>query len=195
MNRTLLRKLLYPALLLTIFALLTGLFLSGKISTVALFGIALGLFLLGRLINYPIRHFYQGLHAFKQQKLDEAERLFHTFLERVEHRPWIKHLVWWSFGVYTFDLEAMAWNNLGAIYIRQGRLPEAKKCLEKAIALDPKYPKPFFNLAVSAIGEGQTELAAQYFEQAKKLGYAGGAFDQFLTTIQEEYAKVNAKLN
>ena len=195
MNRTLLRKLIYPALLLTIFGLLTGLFLSGKISTVALFGIALGSFLLSRLINYPLRHFYQGLHAVQQQKLDEAERLFHTFLERAERRPWIKRLIWWSFGVYTFDLEAMAWNNLGAIYIRQGRLAEAKNCLEKAIALDPKYPKPFFNLAVSAIGEGQTELARQYFEEAKKLGYAGDSFDQFLTTIQEEYAKVNAKLN
>ena len=195
MNRTLLRKLLYPALLLTIFGLLIGLFLRGKISTIDLFGIALGLLLLGRLINYPLRHFYQGLHAFKQQKLDEAERSFHIFLERAERRPWIKRLVWWSFGVYTFDLEAMAWNNLGAIYIRQGRLAEAKNCLEKAIALDPKYPKPFFNLAVSAIGEGQTELSTQYFEEAKKLGYAGDSFDQFLTTIQEEYAKVNAKLN
>jgi len=195
MNRTLLRKLLYPALLLTIFALLIGLFFSGKISNVALFGIALGLFLLGRLINYPLRHFYQGLYAFKQQKLDEAERLFHTFLEHAERRPWIKQLVWWSFGVYAFDLEAMAWNNLGAIHIRQGRFPEARKCLEEAIALDPKYPKPFFNLAVSAIGESQIELAAQYFEKAKKLGYAGDSFDQFLTTIQEEYAYVNAKLS
>jgi hypothetical protein len=91
MNRTLLRKLLYPALLLTIFALLIGLFFSGKISNVALFGIALGLFLLGRLINYPLRHFYQGLYAFKQQKLDEAERLFHTFLDDTHQSAHTSH--------------------------------------------------------------------------------------------------------
>ncbi|MBK8920633.1 MAG: hypothetical protein IPM81_03860 [Saprospirales bacterium] len=57
------------------------------------------------------------MRAFRARKLDEAELLFQALLLDMERRPCIKRLVWRNFGVFTFDLEAMTWNNLGAIKI------------------------------------------------------------------------------
>lgn len=195
MNRTTFRKFLYPILLLALFSGLAALAFSGRISNRALFGIALGLLLLGRIINYPLRHFYRGLRAFQQQQLEPAEQLFQRFLQDLERRPWIRHLIWWSFGMYTSNLEAMTYNNLGAIRLRQGEFEAAQPFLQKAIALDPQYAKPYFNLAIAAAGLGQREQSGHYFQQAQALGYSGGSFDQFLTAVQEEYALVNAKLS
>lgn len=193
MNRTTLRKIVYVILLFAVFGALAWLWKSGKISTVALVVTGIGLLLLGRIINYPLRHFYRGLRAFQQRNLDESEQLFNTFLRDLERRPWIKHLIWWSFGVYTFDLEAMTWNNLGAIQNEKGRFADARPLFEKAITLDPKYPKPYFNLAIAAAAEGQTAVAEQYFNQARELGYSGGRFDRFLTQVQQEYAALQGK--
>lgn len=195
MNRTTFRKFLYPVLLLALFGGLAALAFSGRISNHALLGIALGLLLLGRIVNYPLRHFYRGLRAFQQQQLEAAEHLFHTFLQDLERRPWIRHLIWWSFGVYTSSLEAMARNNLGAIQLRKGQFEAAQPFLLQAVALDPNYSKPYFNLAVATAGLGLREQSERYFQQAQALGYSGGSFDQFLTAVQEEYAAVNAKLS
>lgn len=193
MNRTRLRKYLYLGLLTAIFTALLWLYFSEKISVAFLFGIALGLLLLGRIINYPLRNFYQGLTAFQQQKFEAAAQLFHNFLDDVKRRPWIKKLIWWSFGVYTYDLEAMAWNNLGAIEIEKGRFATAPEFLNKALALDPNYPKPYFNLAIAAIGQSETELAEQYFQKARDLGFTNDSFDRFLGEVQQTYAGINAK--
>lgn len=189
MNRTTFRKLLYPLLLLTIFVVLFWLHGRGRISNLAPWGIAL--LVLSQIIRYPLRHFYQGLHAFWQRKFDKAESLFQTFLQDLERRPWIRHLIWWTIGIYSHDLEAMTWNNLGAIRIEKGQFEEAREHLERALEIDPKYPKPYFNLAAAAVGLGRMDEAERYFRQARELGYTGGSFDQFLTVIQQEYAALN----
>jgi tetratricopeptide (TPR) repeat protein len=185
------RKYLYFIILAALFGAVYWLWSSGKVSGRALLWIALGLLVLGRVVNYPLRSFYRGLNAFRMRKWDEAGQYFQTFLNDLERRPWIRYLGYWSFGAYTANWEAMVWNNLGAIQIEKRNLDAVPGLLNRAIALDSKYAKPYYNLAVHAVLSGEREQAAVFFEKARALGYSGGAFDQFLMQVQEAYSGLN----
>ncbi|MBK8555806.1 MAG: tetratricopeptide repeat protein [Lewinellaceae bacterium] len=195
MTRTTLRKITYFGLLAVLIASVFWMRNTGLISLYGMLGLGLGLLVLGRIINYPLRHFFKGLRAFRRQQFQESEALFRQFLQDLERRPWIRHLNNWNYGLYTHDLETMAWNNLGAVATHEGRFPEAESCLQKSLLLDSKYPKPYYNLAVLAIRQAQPEKAQHYFDKARELGFSNDSFDQFMTKVQTAYAEVNSGLD
>ena len=43
--------------------------------------------------------------------------------------------------------EKGAWNNKGVFYERMGKIPEAKKCYEEAIKIDPEFDVAIKNLS------------------------------------------------
>ena len=195
MSKTALRKYGYIALLCAIIAFVFWLHATGRISSTSMLGSALGVLVLGRIINYPLRHFFKGLAAFRQQQWERSEGLFIAFLEDLERRPWIRYLNYWNYNAYTHSLEAMAMNNLGAIATHKNQLAEAESFLQKSLALDPLYPKPYYNLAVLAIRQQKMEMAKSYFEKSRELGFSNDSFDQFMTKVQTAYAEVNSGLD
>jgi tetratricopeptide (TPR) repeat protein len=83
-----------------------------------------------------------GLEAFKQEKLQKAERLFRRALE--------------------LDPRAkQAYNNLGAIYSHQGNQQQAKEMLRAALEIDPLYVMPRCNLALFLLGDGDVQGAEE----------------------------------
>ncbi|MBI5882427.1 MAG: tetratricopeptide repeat protein [Elusimicrobia bacterium] len=59
-----------------------------------------------------------------------------------------------------------AWVNLGALYRDSGRLKEAKSCYEKALALSPADPVPYYSYAVLLEKTGQRDKAVSLFREA-----------------------------
>ena len=49
------------------------------------------------------------------------------------------------------------------------KLPEARKALQEAIALDPKDPQPWYNLGLAQHADNEVEAALASFQQAVKL--------------------------
>ncbi len=121
---------------------------------------------------------------------DEAEKAFHKFLADIQERPWIKKLIFLSWGMFTPDIEAMTWNNLGVISMEQGRLEEAKEALEKVVLMDPECPLPYNNLAIIAAAKGDETEAKALFEKSQKLGYTRSSFDQMIHHSGELLARV-----
>ncbi len=195
MNRTLFRKYLYIGLVLFVLLVLSALYFMDVLSLRGLLVILLALFVAGRLINYPLRNFYRGLRAFRQRQFVESEQLFRQFLADLERRPWIEQLNRFNFSLYTTNLEAMTWNNLGAIELEQGRFAQAPQFLERALQIDPAYSKAYFNMAAAAIGQHEPERAREYFQKAKDLGFTNDSFDQFLSEVQQAYAAFNSRLS
>ncbi len=192
--KTITRKLLYPVILVGM-VLIAVLTIMAGVRPIYLLLVALGLFLSARLANYQLRYFYRGLQAFQQRDLAASEANFRIFLADAERRPWIKKLMWLSWGSYTGDIEAMGYNNLGAICLETRRLEEAKTCLQKALSLDANYAKPHYNLAVIAVLQNDAEASKLHFEETRRLGFTNSAFDQFLTKVQTDYADFNVKTN
>lgn len=188
------RKLLYPLILLS---LLAGFILAYQagIRPAYLLLFALVLSVASRLANYLLRDFYRGLQAFQQRDLPLAESSFQSFLSAVARRRWIKRLMWFNWGSYTGDVEAMTHNNLGAICLETRRLDEAKAHLQTALSLDADYAKPHYNLAVIGVLQSDEAASEHHLAEARRLGFTNSAYDQFLGKVQTEYADFNVEAN
>lgn len=57
------------------------------------------------------------------------------------------------------------WNNLAAVYVKQGKLDMARDALQMALKADPRYPAAMENM-----GRVQLLLAQRSFRQAESLG-------------------------
>ncbi|MEE9217574.1 MAG: tetratricopeptide repeat protein [Acidobacteriota bacterium] len=60
----------------------------------------------------------------------------------------------------------MAWNNLGVLYLRQGRVGKAASCFEKAVDRDPAYALARYNLASILEVEGKYDQAVEHYRIA-----------------------------
>jgi hypothetical protein len=80
--------------------------------------IALLLAIPGRIAALAWREFYAGQRALKLGDLERARASFTTFIEKVRAQPWLKRLMYFKWGIHTWDIEAMALNNLGNIFVK-----------------------------------------------------------------------------
>ena len=69
---------------------------------------------------------------------------------------------------------AEAHYNLGTLYLRSNRLPDARRYLEQAVKLRPNYPEAWSNLGMVAGEQGQDREAVRNFQQALALRPAYG---------------------
>ena len=123
-------------------------------------------------------------------EVDSALEHFTSFAQTLENRPWIKRLIWLSFGVYTTDIEAMTYNNLGACYLEKGEFTRAKTSLYHALEICPNYPIPYFNLALLYGLTRERREAVRCFQEAKRLGYDLSRFDQVLNSLSQGLANL-----
>jgi tetratricopeptide (TPR) repeat protein len=149
------------------------------------------LLLLGRLVNYPLRNFYRGFSALNGQDWEAAENFFQTFLREIEEQPWKKRLMYYNFGNYTSDIDAMAHNNLGIVYLEKGAFDKAEQHLQRALAIDDQYSKAYYNLAVVRLLQKRKEEAQSLFEKAVEHGFENSSYDQFISNVQKVYGEMN----
>jgi tetratricopeptide (TPR) repeat protein len=152
--------------------------------------VALLLFLPGRVQGYYYRDFFRGRREMGLGEFESALGHFTKFAEDVSNRPWLKRLIWLSFGVYTTDIEAMTHNNLGACYLEKGELTKSKTALYRALEICPTYPIPYFNLALLYGLTGERREAVRCFQEAKRRGYDLSRFDQVLNSLSQGLANI-----
>jgi tetratricopeptide (TPR) repeat protein len=87
----------------------------------------------------------EGLSAFNQEELEEAEGLFQRALE-LEPRAKQAH------------------NNLGAIYSQRGEHEWARESFQAALEIDPLYVMPRCNLALLLLGEDDVKGAEEMLQ-------------------------------
>lgn len=71
------------------------------------------------------------------------------------------------------------YNNLAALYAKQGRYEEARTALETAVKANPGY-----GLAYENLGDLYLRLSAEAYKRAQKLGQTSGATSQRLADIE-----------
>ena len=184
------RKLLYPLYLLIVLLIAAALIAAFPQRQEVLLFVVLLLFLPGRVQGYFYRDFFRGRREMGVGEFDAALDHFSTFAENVRSRPWLKRLIWLSFGVYTTDIEAMTHNNLGACYLEKGEITKSKTALYRALEICPTYPIPYFNLALLYGLTGERREAVRCFQEAKRLGYDLSRFDQVLNSLSQGLANI-----
>lgn len=178
MSRTTKYKIGYLLLIVVTSLITLCAFYFFKIKNNYLYSIAFLLFLSGRLQGYYFRDFYKALKLLSNKKYEESILQNQLFLQKIATKPYLKKsniLVW---GIYTRDIEAMTYNNLGAAYLELAKLEEATLAFTKAINIDNLYPIPYYNLAVlyeihkdRAKAEEYSQIAANYGFEASMLNF------------------------
>ena len=108
----------------------------------------------------------------------KAAESFRVFLDKLEKKPWLKHLVWLRWARFTGNVKAMALSNLGVAELNRGNVKEADQHFRKASELDSNYPVAYFNLAViSMLRDNKTE-AKSFLQKARNLGYGRTDYTQ-----------------
>jgi Flp pilus assembly protein TadD len=127
-------------------------------------------------------------------KPDDSIRCTRRFLDHIRRHPRRKRLLWLAWSVYTTRAEAMALNNLGAAYLKAGDLAAADSALREALATDPKYPLPYYNLAIERAASDDPAEAQRLAAEARRLGYHGTAVDDLVRQAQTLLARVEGSV-
>lgn len=151
------------------------------------------LLLPGRLQGMLWRSFFRGRHAMNRNDLAKAEDHFVSFLEKLRQQSWLKHATFLAWNFYTWNPEAMTRNNLGACRIALGKFELAETELRQALALDPGFPLPYFNLAVLAHARDMDAEAERLRAVAARLGYRAATRERIILSAGSALAAIEGR--
>jgi Flp pilus assembly protein TadD len=84
----------------------------------------------------------------------------------------------------------MALNNLGAAYLEIDDFAAAEDAFSAALAIDPEYPLPHYNLAIERVLANDAPAAAGHMAEAERLGFRGTGIDAIIRQGQSLLARV-----
>lgn len=145
----------------------------------------------GRLVQYFWRDFFKGRKSLEKGNFEKAIQRFELFLKDIEESPWIKWLMFFSHGLYSFKVEAVALVYVARCHIHKKELDQAELFLNKALQVDPKYSLAFFYLAVVYELRNDEASSRRYFDLARANGYPKMKFENLSVFIRDEYAESN----
>ena len=191
MSRTRRYQLLYVLALLVLAALALVVHAWIGLAGLAAFGVAL--LIPGRVGGHYLRDLFRCRTLLDRERFNEGIEAGETFLADLRRQPWRRHLIYCHYGVYTWDVEAMARNNIGAARMELGEIDRAERDLRSALQNDTDYPIPYFNLAVIAYVRDEPAEGDRLIALAAEKGYSGGHLDRTISRVAAAYARIQAR--
>ena len=195
MTRTARLKLLY-VLALVILGVLAGslIFLVPHDErALAMIVVALLLFIPGRVQGLLFREHFRGRRLVDLGRFEDSIRESEAFLATISKQRWRKKAVWLGGVIYSPDIEAMTKNNIGVAAMQLGNFEKAERAFREALAVDPEYAIPHFNLAVLASVRGEELAASGELAEATRLGYRASGSDAVIRSAQQVLAAVEGR--
>ncbi len=114
--------------------------------------------------------FHAGARFLTQGNAEKSRMHSERFLTQLQTRPWLPRLFWLRKNFYAFNLEAQTRYNLALALLDLGDLDRARQELDRATALDPEFPLPYYGTGLVLLQSGPFAAALPSFEQAESLG-------------------------
>ncbi|HMV27408.1 MAG TPA: hypothetical protein PKA26_11055, partial [bacterium] len=140
-----------------------------------------------RLARYYWFDFFAGKRELRRKRPEQATIRFRQFLETLRGAPWIKWLMFFSYGLYSFKVEAVALVYLGHAWLYLKKYDDAEKAFRDALLVDDKYVMAKRGLAAVYILRGQNNEAQQWLDLACRFGHPKISFDKFEELTRKEY--------
>ena len=191
MNRVLRFKLLYVLAVVFVGLLVVAIYV--RTGIVSLVAAAILLIVPGRIGGYYLGNLFRSRKLISLSRFDEAIEAGKAFLEELRRQPWRRHFIYCFFGFYTWDVEAMARNNIGAARMQLGDIEQAERDFRDALEKDPDFPIAYFNLAIIAYVRDETVRGDNLISVAAEKGYSGGSIDALISRVGEAYARLQAR--
>ena len=186
-------KILYGVAVVLMIAVALAILQASDFSPAAVVLLALLFLIPGRVNGHFWRDFYTGRRMMDSGWSVDAIKEFEKFLASLRENPALKHLIWFVWGFYTRDVEAMTQNNIGAVLIREGNLDQAEERLVRAIQIDDQYPIPYYNMALVGELRGDREAAAESLNTAHSLGYQQSSIDEIANKAASILATIEGR--
>ncbi len=155
-----------------------------------LVGLAVLAILPGRVVSFFWKDFFRGKRLMGYGEWNGATQCFERFLLKIEKSPALKWLMFFSYGLYSFKVEAVALTYAAVCHLHLKEYESAALKLEKALTIDTQYMPAFRSSAMLALLRGSVSQARVYYEKALRHGAPRSvAFDQFRDEIESEFQK------
>lgn len=152
------------------------------------FLVALLLLIPGRISSAFLKDLYLSRRLLNSERYAEAIEAGERFLETVKSQPWRRKLIYLTWSLYTWNVEAMARNNIGAASMMVGNFERARQELQAALALDDGYALAYANLAAIEAAVGHDEESERLAQLARRHGYSGQRTEQLVDKVGALYA-------
>ena len=129
-------------------------------------------------------YFVARRHARKRQWPLAIER-YQRFEQKALKAAWRRFAIVLALSVYSFDVPAIARNEIGQAYINANDLEQAATWLRSALRRDPQYAVPCVNLGVIAALRRDAAGARREMSKAVQLGYNVQAAQRLLRRALE----------
>jgi len=141
-----------------------------------------------RLVAHLWKDFFYGKRLMKLEKWDGAVTCFQHFLVQLEKVPSLKWLMFFSYGLYSFKVEAVTRTYLAECYLHLKRLEEAEPHLQQALKIDTQYSYAMLMFATLELLQGRENESRKSLEQAVAHGSPRMTFEIFRQTTAEDFA-------
>lgn len=135
--------------------------------------------------------FWKNFHIAKKlmykKRYKSAVEKFDLFLKDLEEKPWLNNLKVFNIGIYTHDLKAKVYNNIGLCYFESKSYKRAEEFFNKAIKEDDKFCLPNYNLSIIYLIKNKEEKANENLKTAIKKGYNKINFGQLKSYVYIKY--------
>ena len=155
--------------------------------------VALLFFVPGRISSAFLKDLYRCRRHVDREEYEAAIECGERFLATLRKQPWRARLIYLTWSLYTWNVEAMTRNNIGAAEMMRGRFAAAREQFNAALALDSGYALPYANLAIMAAVEGDHTESERLMALARRNGYAEKAVDRLVARVGAAYAGVQGR--
>ncbi len=141
-----------------------------------------------RIVAHFWKDFFYGKRLLRRRMWTGAAICFEHFLKEIESSPWLKWLMFFSYGLYSFKVEAVALTYLAVARLHEKRWEDAAICLSRALEVDTRYaPALYYGAALAALQE-QEEEAAVRWARAVEHGFPKLSIEEFRNRVASEFA-------
>ncbi len=133
------------------------------------------------------KNFYLGKKLLYKKKYKSAVAQFEIFLKDLEERPWLNQLGMFNIGIYTHNLRAKVYNNIGISYLESKAYKRAEEYFNKAIKEDEQFCLPYYNIAIISLIKDKEDKGSEYLQEAIKRGYNKVNFQQLKGYVHLKY--------
>lgn len=144
----------------------------------------------GRVVQFFWEEFFEGKRRLQERDFDGALTSFEAFLEKLRQRRWLKWLMFLSYGLYSFRIEAVVLTQMALASIHKKQYGKARDHLRESLRCDTRYCFAFYHEAVVNLLEGNMPAAEDSFRQAREHGYPRMAFEEFVEITHDTFGKV-----
>lgn len=141
----------------------------------------------GRIVQFFWKDYFEGKKRLALQDYDGAVASFETFLAQIREKRWLRWLTFFSYGVYSFKIEAVVLTHMAEASLHRKQFDAAREFLHQAVQTDTRYCFAYYYLAVLELLSGNRRDAERNFQQARQHGYPRLHFDDFVERTHDHF--------